>query len=85
MEENPYRSPRESGYRPPAQPWLTLPRINGDYEASYFDWDLNGTFNVTNNVGIQVGWRKLSNFLRIENDLGDLKFQGMWFGAAIRY
>ena len=64
---------------------LTLPRINGDYEASYFDWDLNGTFNVTNNVGIQVGWRKLSNFLRIENDLGDLKFQGMWFGAAIRY
>ena len=64
---------------------LTLPRINGDYEASYFDWDLNGTFNVTNNVGIQVGWRKLSNFLRIENDLGDFKFQGMWFGAAVRY
>jgi hypothetical protein len=65
---------------------LTLPAVfNGDYEASYFDWDLNGTFNVTNNVGIQVGWRKLSNFLRIENDLGDLKFQGMWFGAAIRY
>jgi hypothetical protein len=27
MEENPYRSPRESGYRPPAQPWLALPRI----------------------------------------------------------
>ena len=27
MEENPYRSPRESGYRPPAQPRLTLPRI----------------------------------------------------------
>ena len=64
---------------------LVLPHINEDYEANYFDWDINGTFNVTNNVGIQVGWRKLSNFLRIENDLGDLKFQGMWFGAAVRY
>ena len=26
-----------------------------------------------------------NTFLAIENDTGDLKFQGMWFGAAVRY
>jgi hypothetical protein len=62
-----------------------LPEFDKRYEATYFDWDINGTFNVTNNVGVQVGWRKLTNFLRIENDLGDLRFQGLWFGAAVRY
>ena len=62
-----------------------LPEFDKRYEATYFDWDINGTVNVTNNVGLQVGWRKLTNFLRIENDLGDLRFQGLWFGAAVRY
>ena len=62
-----------------------LPNIDEKYEANYFDWDIHGTVNLTNNFGMQVGWRKMTNFLRIENDLGDLRFQGMWFGAAVRY
>jgi hypothetical protein len=64
---------------------LKLPRIDPDYDANYFDWDINGTVNLTNNVGVQVGWRKLSTFINIENDKGDFAFQGMWFGAALRY
>jgi hypothetical protein len=56
-----------------------------DTKANYFDWDINGTFNVTNNVGLQIGWRRMSNYLALEHDLGDVKFQGMWFGAALRY
>jgi hypothetical protein len=62
-----------------------LPNIDSKYEANYFDWDINGTVNVTNNFGVQAGWRKMTNHLRIEDDLGDLRFQGMWFGAAVRY
>ena len=27
------------------------------YLANYFDWDVHGTVNFTNNVGIQIGWR----------------------------
>jgi hypothetical protein len=62
-----------------------LPEIDPDYDANYFDWDIHGTVNLTNNVGLQVGWRRMSTFLAIEKDAGDLKFQGMWFGAALRY
>jgi hypothetical protein len=62
-----------------------LPDIDPKYQANYFDWDLSGTVNLTNYVGVQVGWRRMSTFLAVESDQGDLKFQGMWFGAAIRY
>ena len=62
-----------------------IPDIDPKYQANYYDWDINGTFNFTNNVGVQVGWRRMTTFLSIEGDTGDLKFQGMWFGAAVRY
>ena len=54
-------------------------------EANYFDWNVDGTFNVNNHVGLQVGWRRMTNFLQIKTDMGDTKFQGLWFGAALRY
>jgi hypothetical protein len=62
-----------------------LPNFDPKYKANYFDWDINGTVNVTNNFGVQVGWRKMTNFLAIEQDFADVQFQGMWFGAAVRY
>lgn len=62
-----------------------LPDVDPKYKADYFDWDVSGTFNVTNNVGVQMGWRKMTNFINIEKDLGDVRFQGLWFGAALRY
>jgi hypothetical protein len=62
-----------------------LPDFDPKYQANYFDWDVNGTVNLTNNVGVQVGWRKLTNYLAIENDFGDLQFKGPWFGATLRY
>jgi hypothetical protein len=62
-----------------------LPDVDPEYQANYFDWDIHGTFNVSEYVGLQVGWRRLTTLLQIERDLGDVKFQGMWFGAALRY
>jgi hypothetical protein len=62
-----------------------VPDIDPKYKANYYDWDIYGTVNLTNNVGMQIGWRRMTTFLSIEKDMGDLKFQGMWFGAAIRY
>ncbi len=64
---------------------MKVPDVDPDYQGNYVEWDLNGTFNVTNNVGIQMGWRKSTTFLAIEQDLGDLQFNGLWFGAALRY
>lgn len=62
-----------------------LPDVDPKYKADYFDWDISGTVNLTNNFGVQAGWRKMTNFLSIEEDLGDVRFQGLWFGAAVRY
>jgi len=62
-----------------------VPDIDPDYKGQYYDWDIHGTFNFTDYVGFQVGWRRMTTFLEIERDTGDLKFQGMWFGAAVRY
>ena len=56
-----------------------------DVDANYYDWDLHGTVNVNNYVGLQLGWRRMSNYLAYESDIGDVKFQGLWFGAALRY
>ncbi len=64
---------------------FNVPEINGKYNGTFLDWDLHGTVNVTNNLGVQVGWRKSSTLLTIERDTGDLKFQGLWFGLAMRY
>jgi hypothetical protein len=62
-----------------------LPEIDPKYDANYYDWDIHGTVNFTNNVGVQIGWRRMTTYLFVEQDTGDLKFQGMWFGAAVRY
>jgi hypothetical protein len=62
-----------------------LPDIDPDYKANYFDWDIYGTVNFTNNFGAQIGWRRVTNLLIIENDMGDVRFQGFWFGGAVRY
>jgi hypothetical protein len=62
-----------------------VPRIDPNYSGSYFDWDIHGTFNVNRFVGLQVGWRRVSTLINVEKDMGDLKFQGLWFGGALRY
>jgi len=62
-----------------------LPDVDPQYQANYFDWDINGTVNVNRNLGLQVGWRRMTTFLLVEEDMGDIKFQGLWFGAAVRY
>ena len=56
-----------------------------DIQANYYDWDIHGTVNLSRHVGLQVGWRRMTSFLAIDNDTGDVKFQGIWFGAALRH
>jgi hypothetical protein len=67
-----------SMFRVPAD---SIPHV----EANYYDWDLNGTFNVSQYAGVQVGWRRMTNYLVYKKDVGDTKFQGLYFGGALRY
>jgi hypothetical protein len=62
-----------------------LPNVDTDYQANYYDWDVHGTVNFSQNAGVQVGWRRMTTFLQFEHDRGDFKFQGLWFGAVVRY
>ena len=64
---------------------MKLPNALKKYQANYYDWNIDGTVNLTNNFGLQVGWRRMTTMLAIEHDKADFKFQGMWFGAAVRY
>jgi hypothetical protein len=56
-----------------------------DGDASYTDFDLNGTFNFTKNVGVKMGYRRTTVFYDVELDTGDLKFKGLYFGGVVRY
>jgi hypothetical protein len=65
---------------------MKLPEsINPDHEGDYLDMDLSATVNITENLGISAGWRRMDTTLRVKEDFGELRFRGIWFGGAIRF
>lgn len=62
-----------------------VPNISPDYTGNYYDIDLYGTFNLTNNAGVQAGWRSMSTTVTMKKDFGDMKYKGLWFGGVVRY
>jgi hypothetical protein len=54
-------------------------------EGSFTDIDINATYNFNKYVGAKVGWRKLSVFYDVDDDTGELKFTGIYFGGVFRY
>ncbi len=62
-----------------------VPQMDGDYEGTYSDLEVSATVNISNNLGVSAGWRRLNTDIRIERDFGDLKFSGVWFGGAVRF
>jgi hypothetical protein len=62
-----------------------IPKMFDAADNTTTDWDLYATVNVTNNLGGQIGWRKSSTFLKVQNITGDLKYEGLWFGFVLRY
>jgi hypothetical protein len=65
---------------------IKLPEsIDEDYRAKYFDFDLYGTVNFTNNFGAQVGYRSFVVFYKVKGDEGDLSMKGLYFGGVARF
>jgi hypothetical protein len=61
---------------------------NGDddkYQGSYYDFDVYGTLNVTNNFGVQVGYRSLDVSYVVKEDFGDLRMNGFYFNGVVRF
>jgi hypothetical protein len=59
--------------------------VDEDYRGTYIDFDLYGTVNFTDNVGVQVGFRSLDVEYKVEGDRGDLLLRGPYFGGVVRF
>lgn len=59
--------------------------IDEDYRGRFYDFDLYGTVNFTDNFGAQAGYRSLTVFYRVDVDEGDLKMKGLYFGGVLRF
>jgi hypothetical protein len=56
-----------------------------DNEGKYIDFDTNVTYNFTNNVGAQFGYRKLHIEYTIDTDAGRAVLKGIYFGGVARF
>jgi hypothetical protein len=56
-----------------------------DFEAKLFDLDIYGTVNFGRHVGVQGGYRSLTADYLIDEDSGDLKMKGTYFGGILRF
>lgn len=59
--------------------------IDENTQGRYYDFDLYGTVNFTDNVGAQLGYRRLTVFYHVDEDEGDLKMKGLYFGGVLRF
>lgn len=59
--------------------------VDEDYRAKYFDFDIYGTVNMNDHFGGQVGFRSFDVLYKIEEDEGELKLKGLYFGAVVRF
>jgi hypothetical protein len=59
--------------------------ISSDFDAHYADLDIYGTFNFTNNVGAQMGYRSFDLGYLVDADTGSFLLKGLYFGVVARY
>ena len=64
---------------------IKTPLIDQKYEAKYIDWDLYGTFNITNNFGVTAGYRVMDVMFLADLDGGEMKLKGPYFGGIVRF
>jgi hypothetical protein len=56
-----------------------------DSSGHYTDIDFYGTYNFTNNVGVQAGYRSFDVGYLVDTDLGNFVLRGFYLGFVARY
>ncbi len=64
---------------------IKTPLIDGKYEAKYIDWDVYGTFNITNNFGVTAGYRVMDVMFLADRDGGQMQLKGLYVGGLARF
>jgi len=59
--------------------------ISKEYKAHYVDFDIYGTLNFTNNIGLQGGYRSIDVGYHVDSDTGSFVLRGIHFGVVARY
>jgi hypothetical protein len=59
--------------------------VTEDINGRYGDLNIYGTVNLTNNIGAQLGYRKLDVAYKYEDDTGAFNLKGLYFGLVARY
>jgi hypothetical protein len=59
--------------------------VKAGNQAHYFDIDVYGTINFTDNIGAKAGYRSLDLGYHISDDTGSFVLKGIYFGAVLRY
>jgi hypothetical protein len=54
-------------------------------QGHYWDFDLYGTINFSRFFGARVGFRSIDVAYIIDEDTGNLKLKGLYFGGVVRY
>lgn len=56
-----------------------------DYSGKFYDFDIYGTVNFSDNFGAQAGYRSFDVFYKVKQDTGTLKLTGLYFGGVARF
>ena len=59
--------------------------IDEDYSGNFYDFDVYGTVNFTDHFGAQGGYRSFDVFYHVNEDEGNLKLKGLYFGGLVRF
>lgn len=66
--------------------YFRLPdNLEEDASLNAMDVDVYATYNITNNFGVQGGWRSTDMGFRVDMDEGSIKLQGLYFGGVVRF
>jgi hypothetical protein len=56
-----------------------------NFDAKFYDLDIYATLNFGRAVGVQGGYRSVIAQYLVDQDSGDLKLKGMYFGGLVRF
>ena len=56
-----------------------------EFEAKFFDFDINGTVSFGRHLGAQAGYRSVDVHYLVDEDSGDLKMKGPYVGGVLRF
>ena len=59
--------------------------VDGNYGGEYVDFDIYGTLNFTETLGAQIGYRSVDMSGFFETESVDLRLEGMYLAALLRF